>query len=43
MAAWIGVVPAVVFGGVGAVGVAVVWALLFPSLRDARYLDGRKE
>lgn len=43
MAAWIGVVPAVVFGGVGAVGVAVLWALLFPSLRDARYLDGRKE
>ena len=43
MAAWIGVVPAVVFSGVGAVGVAVVWALLFPSLRDARYLDGRKE
>ncbi len=43
MAAWVGVVPAVVFGGVGAVGVAVVWALLFPSLRDARYLDGRKE
>ncbi|TCD15880.1 MFS transporter [Oricola cellulosilytica] len=38
MAAWIGVVPAVVFGGVGAVAVATGWALLFPQLRDARYL-----
>jgi MFS family permease len=38
MAAWIGVVPAVVFGGVGAVAVAAGWALLFPQLRDARYL-----
>lgn len=43
MAAWLGAVPAVVFGGVGAIGVAVLWALLFPTLRDARYLDGRKE
>jgi len=39
MAAWIGVVPAVVFGGVGAVLVAGLWAVLFPQLRDARYLD----
>ncbi|WP_193174404.1 MFS transporter [Oricola nitratireducens] len=38
MAALIGVVPAVVFGGAGAIGVAVAWALLFPQLRDARYL-----
>jgi MFS family permease len=38
MAAWIGVVPAVVFGGVGAVLVAAGWAWLFPQLRDARYL-----
>lgn len=42
MAAWIGVVPAVVVGGIGAVGVAALWALLFPTLRDARYLDGRR-
>jgi MFS family permease len=42
MAAWIGVVPAVVFGGVGAVGVALLWAKWFPALRDARYLDGRE-
>jgi MFS family permease len=38
MAAWIGVVPAVVFGGAGAVAVAIGWAFLFPQLRDARYL-----
>lgn len=42
MAAWIGVVPAVVIGGIGAMGVAALWALLFPTLRDARYLDGQK-
>jgi MFS family permease len=41
MAAFIGAVPAVVFGGVGAIGVAVLWAWLFPELRKARHLDGR--
>ena len=41
MAAWIGVVPAVVFGGVGAVATAAIWAWLFPQLRDARYLHRR--
>lgn len=39
MAAWIGVVPAVVFGGVGAVAVAVASYWLFPQLRDVRYLN----
>ncbi len=41
MAAFIGTVPAVVFGGVGAVAVAGIWAYLFPALRKARHLDGR--
>lgn len=41
MAALIGTVPAVVFGGVGAVVVAGAWAYLFPELRRARHLDGR--
>ncbi len=41
MAALIGTVPAVVFGGIGAVGVAGLWAWLFPQLRHARHLDGR--
>jgi hypothetical protein len=41
MAALIGTVPAVVFGGVGAIGVAVLWGALFPALRKVRRLDGR--
>lgn len=41
MAALIGTVPAVVAGGVGAVGVAALWAWLFPELRRIRHLDGR--
>ncbi|PHP68492.1 MFS transporter [Zhengella mangrovi] len=41
MAAWLGAVPAVVIGGVGAVGVAAFWAWLFPAMRRARHLDGR--
>ncbi|MFZ2103048.1 MAG: MFS transporter [Oricola sp.] len=38
MAAFIGVVPAVVLGGAGAILIAAGWAILFPQLRDARYL-----
>jgi MFS family permease len=41
MAALIGTVPAVVFGGVGAVAVAGLWAWLFPELRKVRHLNGR--
>lgn len=41
MAALIGTMPAVVFGGVGAIGVAGLWAWLFPQLRRTRRLDGR--
>ena len=41
MAAAIGTVPAVVFGGVGAIAVAGLWAWLFPELRKVRHLDGR--
>jgi MFS family permease len=41
MAAAIGTVPAVVFGGVGAVAVAGLWAWLFPDLRKVRHLSGR--
>jgi MFS family permease len=41
MAALIGTVPAVVFGGVGAVAVAALWAFLFPELRKVRHLEGR--
>jgi MFS family permease len=40
-AALIGAVGAVVIGGVGTVGIALLWSRLFPSLRRARHLDGR--
>lgn len=35
-AALMGAVGAVVFGGVAAIGVTVLWAVLFPELRNAR-------
>ncbi len=38
--AGLGAVPAVVIGGVGAIGVAALWAWMFPQLRKARRLDG---
>ncbi len=41
MAAFIGTVPAVVFGGIGAVAVAGLWAWMFPQLRRTRHLSGR--
>jgi MFS family permease len=41
MAALIGTVNAVVFGGAGALAVAMLWAWLFPQLRRVRHLDGR--
>ncbi len=40
MAALIGTVPAVIIGGAAAVGVAGLWAWLFPQLRRIRHLDG---
>ncbi|MGB8819454.1 MAG: MFS transporter [Rhizobiaceae bacterium] len=40
MAAAIGAVPAVVFGGVGTIAIALIWASLFPALRKARSLSG---
>jgi MFS family permease len=40
MAALIGTVPAVVFGGVGTLAVAGLWSVLFPDLRRAEKLDG---
>ena len=41
MAALVGTVPAVLFGGIGAIAVAGLWAVMFPELRKARHLDGR--
>ena len=39
MASGVGAVAAVVVGGVGAVATAVLWARLFPELRQVRHLD----
>ncbi len=41
VAAVLGLVPAVVLGAVGTVGIAVAWMFLFPDLRRARHLSGR--
>ncbi len=41
MAYYVGTVPAVALGGLGAMGIAVAWGFLFPALRKARHLDGR--
>jgi MFS family permease len=38
-AALLGPVGAVVFGGIGAMGIAVLWAYIFPELRRARTFD----
>ena len=38
-AAWFGVVPAVVIGGVGTLLVTAIWAFLFPALREVDGLD----
>lgn len=41
MAALVGVVPAVVLGGLGAMLVTALWYRWFPDLRKTRHLDGR--
>lgn len=42
MASVIGVMPAIVFGGAGAMAVAALWAWAFPELRTARRLEKRE-
>jgi MFS family permease len=42
MAAWIGTVAAVTFGGAGTMAVAGLWSRWFPELRTTRRLDGRR-
>ena len=41
VAALLGVVPAVVIGGLGTIAIAGLWARLFPELRRIRYISGR--
>lgn len=43
MAAKLGAVITVVGGGVAAIGVAALWAYLFPKLRKARHLESRED
>lgn len=38
-AAWLGLVPAVVAGGLGTIAVTILWAFLFPELRRIDRLD----
>jgi hypothetical protein len=38
-AAWFGVMPAVVLGGAGTLGVVLLWARLFPQLRQVDTLE----
>jgi len=43
MASWIGTVPAVVIGGVGAIGIAGIWGLIFPSLLQVKKLKNSEK
>jgi MFS family permease len=38
-AAWLGLTPAVVVGGLGTIAIVALWSLLFPALRDVDRLD----
>jgi hypothetical protein len=40
-AALIGIVPAVVVGGIGTLAVALLWSRWFPEIRRVRHLAGR--
>jgi hypothetical protein len=40
MAAWLGAVPAVLIGGIGAVVVTLLWMRLFPDLARVDKLVG---
>ena len=42
MASGIGAVTAVVFGGIGAMGIAGIWAVIFPEILKIKKL-GKKE
>jgi MFS family permease len=43
MAAWLGAVPAVLFGGVGAILVVVIWIRLFPEITRINKLTSEDE
>jgi MFS family permease len=39
-ASWFGIVPATIFGGLGSIGIAVIWMFLFPDLRKLKSVAG---
>ena len=39
MASGFGAVPAVMFGGIASIAVALIWSVGFPALRNAKTLD----
>jgi hypothetical protein len=39
-AAWFGVVPAVLIGGVGTIIAVIIWTRIFPQLAHADSLEG---
>jgi hypothetical protein len=41
-AQWLGAVPSVVLGGIGTILVTVLWAWIFPELRNADRLKGTR-
>jgi MFS family permease len=43
MAAWLGAVPAVLFGGVGAIAVTLIWMRLFPEITRINKLTSEDE
>lgn len=43
VAQWLGVVPSVVCGGIGSIGIVLIWALLFPQLRRIDRLTDVRE
>ena len=40
MAFWMGRVPAVFLGGLGAIAITGIWSILFPELRKMNKLKG---
>jgi hypothetical protein len=42
VAAWLGVVPAVLIGGAGVIAVTFLWMRLFPALTRIRTLQERE-
>ena len=42
-AAWFGIIPATIFGGIGSIVVALIWMGLFPGLRKLESVAGSSQ